>query len=39
MEFIDFSEFGDAIVAVAPTVAFDVGFNKVSGVGEVLDWL
>ena len=39
MVFIDFSEFGDTVVAKAPAVSFDVGFNKIAGVVEVLDGL
>jgi hypothetical protein len=35
MVFVDFSEFGDTVVAKAPTVSLDVGFNKIAGVGVV----
>jgi hypothetical protein len=37
--FVDFSEFGDTVVAKAPTVSLDVGLNKIAGVGEVLERL
>lgn len=38
MEFIDFSEFGDAVVAIVPSVALDVSLNQANTVAEILNW-
>ena len=39
MIFVDFSEFCDAVVAKAPAVSLDVGFDEIAGIVKILDGL
>ena len=38
MKFVDFSELGDAVVAILPIRTFDVSLNETATIGEILDW-